>query len=373
MRKLLAALILALALLATQAFPALACGGLIAPDGDVRLARAATLVAWHNGIEHYMTSFTFHGEASNIGWIVPLPAVPIKIEAGGAWTLQRLFNESHPAPEQSFSIASGSAGTASSAQVLQQVKVEALNITVIKGTGHEVIDWAYHNGFYLDDETRSHLLVYAQGSPIFMAAKYDTSAAKARHQLEGDGAPVLITMKTPHPWIPLEVLALDGQQVNADLYLLTDTPLNITDLNVKIGQSAVGSEIPGAPGFRLAFQEKLNDQLYSDLSSDRNMSWVWPNSWLTYLSLDAPSSSVTYDLSVSSAGVIRLASFGTPPMSIVANTHSKELPAWLPTLPMGTPGIALTVLGVVLSVGALFWLFGRRRHAKPQAPIEQAS
>jgi len=56
--------------------------------------------------------------------------------------------------------------------------------------------------------------------------------------------------------VPLEVLALDGQQVQADLYLLTDGPVNITDFDALIGQSPVGSEIPGAPGFTVAFQER---------------------------------------------------------------------------------------------------------------------
>src|SRR5258708_7194162 len=75
---------------------AFACGGLVAPDGDVRLGRASTLIAFHNGIEHYLTSFSYQGSASSVGWIVPLPAVPEKIEAGGAWTSQRLNLESHP-------------------------------------------------------------------------------------------------------------------------------------------------------------------------------------------------------------------------------------------------------------------------------------
>src|SRR5881398_576837 len=81
-----------------QSQSAFACGGLVAPNGAIRLSRATTLVAWHNGIEHYMTSFTYQGDVSNLGWIVPLPAVPIKIEEGGAWTLQRLFRETHPIP-----------------------------------------------------------------------------------------------------------------------------------------------------------------------------------------------------------------------------------------------------------------------------------
>src|SRR6266571_8843498 len=84
---------IALGLFAFQALPAFACGGLVAPNGAVRLARATTLVAWHNGIERYLTAFTYQGDIKDVGWIVPLPAVPLKIEEGGAWTLQRLERE----------------------------------------------------------------------------------------------------------------------------------------------------------------------------------------------------------------------------------------------------------------------------------------
>src|SRR5215831_8048111 len=77
---------------------AMACGGLVAPDGDVRLARATTLVDWHNGIEHYMTAFAYQGNEASVGWIVPLPAVPDSIEAGGKWTFQRLNLAVNPPP-----------------------------------------------------------------------------------------------------------------------------------------------------------------------------------------------------------------------------------------------------------------------------------
>src|SRR5207244_7934272 len=205
MLKRFAILVSALALFVLQSQSALACGGLVAPNGAVRLSRATTLVAWHDGIEHYMTSFTYQGDVSNLGWIVPLPAVPLKIEEGGAWTLQRLFRETHPEPVF-FARALNTAASASSVQVLQQVRVEALDITVLRGSGQAVLDWATHNGFSVEGETRAHLLGYANGSPIFMAAKFNTAVARARHQLQGDGAPILITMQTAHPWVPLEVL-----------------------------------------------------------------------------------------------------------------------------------------------------------------------
>jgi len=77
-----AILVFALAFFVLQSQSVLACGGLIAPNGAIRLSRAATLVAWHNGIEHYMTSFTYQGDVSKLGWIVPLPAVPAEDRRG---------------------------------------------------------------------------------------------------------------------------------------------------------------------------------------------------------------------------------------------------------------------------------------------------
>lgn len=361
---------LAVCLMVFQALPALACGGLVAPNGSIRLARAATLIAWHDGIEQYMTSFTYQGDVKNLGWIVPLPAVPLKIQEGGAWTLQRLVLETHPQPQRLFAAGSESATASDAAQVLQQVKVEALNITVIKGSGQAVLVWCAQNGFAVDGDTRAHLLKYALGSPIFMAVKYDTAAAQARGQTSGDGAPLLITMRTPHPWVPLEVLALDGQIVHADLYFLTDEPLNTSALNVVAGQPASGADVPGAPGLHVAFQERMNPTLYHDLSTDRNMGWVRSDGWLTYLTLDAPAAAVTYDLSVTPDGVMRLTHFGVSPTDNAESANA--LPSWLPRLPLGAPEILLPLGLILLLVGAFAALaqYDRRRERASRVPLE---
>src|SRR6478752_7377627 len=138
---------LALLLFAVQATPAAACGSLLAPNGAIRLARAATLVDWHDGVEHYMTSFTYQGNVDNVGWIVPLPANPEKIEEGGGWTLQRLVRETHPVV-QNFSLEGDARApqATAGAQVLQQVRVQALDITVVKGSGDEIVQWGRDHG-----------------------------------------------------------------------------------------------------------------------------------------------------------------------------------------------------------------------------------
>src|SRR5438552_13681000 len=88
--------------LGLAAAPASACGGLVAPNGAVRLLRTSTLAAYHDGVEHYVTSFKFAGGGpdatgpSEFGSIVPLPGVPTNMERGGDWTLQRLAREVAP-------------------------------------------------------------------------------------------------------------------------------------------------------------------------------------------------------------------------------------------------------------------------------------
>jgi hypothetical protein len=96
----------------------------------------------------------------------------------------------------------------------------------------------------------------------------------------------------------------------------------------------------------------MTPQLYQDLSSDRNMGWIWQNSWLTYLTLDAPNNTVTYDLGITSSGVIRLAPFGTPPMAIAADDGALT---WLPRLPIGAPEVGLALI-LVLALAAAFIL-----------------
>ena len=358
---------LAAASLAAQAVPVAACGGLVAPNGAIRLARASTMVDWHQGVERYLTSFSYQGEGlSDFGWIVPLPAVPTRVEEGGGWTLQRLNRETHPQP--AFEGLAGTAKTAASAVVLQQVQVRALDITVLRGTGQAVVDWCRKNSFILNGETRTHLLVYAKGSPIFMAAKYNVERAQATRQLVGDGAPVLITMNLDHPWVPLEVLANGTAQVDADIYLFTPGRIYASELARLDGESPEGTFVPHAPGLAVQYQQPVSAQLHKDLSADKNMGWMKPGGWLTYMSLSAPGSTVTYDMGISASGVIHVAPYGTAPMQVTDGRHDLGS-ATAPTLPLGSTdgglppgsGTLLRQVALLAGVGALLVIVRRRR------------
>jgi hypothetical protein len=310
MRKFLFAGMGVAAAVVVQAAQVFACGGLVAPDGDVRLAKATTFVAWSGGVEHYVTSFAFTGAVTDVGWIVPLPAIPTSITEAGAWTLQRLEREFAP-PSLFFAPQALAVDAAAPATVIEQVQVEALDVTVLKGSGQAVIDWCTHNGFLVSPEIENHLLRYASSTPIFMAAKYNTSLALQRHQQSGDGVPLLITMHTPRLWVPLEILANAGAPVNADLFLLTAQPLHTANGTAVTSKLTDGTTLDSAPGFKVAGAEPMTASLHQDLSSDRNMAWVPAHGYVTYLTLNAPGATVTYDLGVGSDNAIRLMSFGS--------------------------------------------------------------
>ena len=166
----------ALALLLIAA-PTLACGGLIGPNGAVNLLRTTTFAGYHDGVEHYVTAFQFAGGGGAFGSITPLPGVPSSVEKGGDWTLQRLVRETNPQPRAS--LARGLGGVEASAEVIMQVRIDALDITVLKGGAAEVGQWASENGFRLPPDAPEVLEFYAKRSPIFLAAVFDADAAKA--------------------------------------------------------------------------------------------------------------------------------------------------------------------------------------------------
>ena len=210
----------AAAVLLITAGPALACGGLIGPNGAVNLLRTTTFAGYHDGVEHYVTAFQFAGGGGAFGSIVPLPDVPTSVERGGDWTLQRLVRETDP---PTFRLEAAAA--AGDAEVLLQTRIDALDITILRGGGAEIGKWATEHGFRLPPDAPEVLDFYANRSPIFMAASFDADAARERGQQIGDGTPVHLTIPTDEPWVPLRILGLGkvaGETVQADVYLLTD-------------------------------------------------------------------------------------------------------------------------------------------------------
>jgi hypothetical protein len=277
--------------LVLAAGPAAACGGLIGENGSIALVRTTTLAAWHDGIEHYVTSFEFSGEGESVGSIIPLPAEPTDVVAGGDWTLQRLQLEvAPPARELSASADAASAGAAGGVEILLETEVDALDITVLSGGGDAVGQWAIENGFLLTPDTPEVLDFYAARSPVFLAAKFNAARAAEQGLSSGQGTPVHITMPTPRPWVPLRILGLGldaDRTVQADVFLLTDDEPEL---------------LAGGDGLTVERSVAAGSLLLNDLRSDVGMEWVPERFWLTHLTLDEAAGDLDYDLSASGGG-----------------------------------------------------------------------
>jgi hypothetical protein len=289
-----AAAVAGLLLVAVGAAPALACGGLIGPNGAVNLLRTTTFAGYHDGVEHYVTAFEFAGGGGAFGSLTPLPGVPSEVVKGGDWTLQRLRIETDPVSERSGLLSLDSAAAAApSAEVLMEVTIDALDITVLKGGAQQVGQWATDHGFRLPPDAPEVLEFYANRSPIFLAAAFDAAAAEERGQQVGDGTPVHITIPTENPWVPLRILALGktgNELVEADVYLMTDNA------------PALLPRPTGVNGMALDHSARASDGLLADLRSDRGMEWVPDDAWLTKIAIDAKAPQLSYDLAIDASG-----------------------------------------------------------------------
>ncbi|HWD08310.1 MAG TPA: DUF2330 domain-containing protein [Actinomycetota bacterium] len=341
--------------------PALACGGLIGPNGGVSLDRTTTLVGYHAGVEHYITAFTFTGGTGNFGSITPLPAVPTSVTKGGDWTLQRLERETNP-PVEAFGVAGRlSAAPAPAATVLEQVQIDALDVTVLQGGGFAVGSWAKDNGFSLPPDAPALLDFYAQRSPYFLAVKYNAAAVAAQHTAAGTVTSIALTIPVKEPWVPLAILTLGKQAtqlIDADVYLMTDQQPALLPAPTPAGTGA-------GTGLILAASEPTSPGLITDLRADRGGSWIPTGGmWLTYLRINTPAATLRYDLAINAAGT------GKPSAAaagLTADAHSvvvPELPVATPSHPGPPVPVWIWASGLALVLAAAWgWsyrLAGRR-------------
>ncbi len=290
MRRLGVAFSGALVAIALTAGPMAACGGLIGPNGAVNLVRTTTFAAYVDGTEHYVTSFEFAGGGGRFGSITPLPGIPSTVEKGGDWTLQRLLLETSPVV---FQAAAGTDRARASAEELLKVRIDALDLTVLRGGADEIGQWAKEHDFRLPPDAPEVLDFYASRSPIFLAAAFDADAAAARGQAIGDGTPIHLTIPTDDPWVPLRILALGKaaeERVSAEVFLLTDRRPNL--LPTPIGRN----------GIAVTHSQPATTSLLDDLRSDRGMSWVPDAGWLTQVTVDASADQLQYDLAIAADG-----------------------------------------------------------------------
>ena len=297
---------------------ALACGGLVTPNGTVSLLRTTTLAAYHAGVEHYVTSFEFAGaDATEVGSIVPLPGVPTKVIKGGDWTLQRLILETQPR-RRAVALAAED-GAADSAAVLLQTQIDALDITVLEG-------WRGRRGNLGE---RSRVLPAARrsrGAGVLRRAQPDLHGREVRRRTrERAGRPAGAGHARSTSSSPRRTRGCRCASWRSDATKPTWCRRTYTCLTDREPATLPLAELPnGDPDQRGLIQEvsePASTSLLADLRSDRGMRWMpTDDMWLTKIDVNTSAGDLVNDLAVDASG------FGQP-SAVAAGFGAAQLPA----------------------------------------------
>lgn len=324
LRRLITVVIATVSMLLAVPAAAFACGGLVAGKHAEVLTKATALAAWFDGVEHYITGFEFAGTASSFGYIIPLPAPPTEIRKGGDWTLERLEREAFPQPvaEAAFAGAASADRSSGAVEVLKQVKIDSLDIKVVRGGGRDVAAWARRHAFDMTPDTDELLASYKAN--IFALAKFDKKEAEKKFQV-GQGVVIDFEIPLDGPWIPLRILSLgkvEAEVINAHLFMLTPQ------------RPIMSSPLGSLTGLRTVKDEWASESLIADLRSDTGTSWIPEKMWFRAYELVAPTNTVTYDMAASGNGIV--------PVDLTGNgARDGSWSWWLIGAALGTAAIGI--------------------------------
>ncbi|MGH3443213.1 MAG: hypothetical protein ACRDUY_14470 [Nitriliruptorales bacterium] len=357
---------------------AYACGFLVAENGAIRLDTfTAASILTEDGDAHYVTSFSFNGSPESFGAVIPLPDIPVEVEKAPGWFLQRLGIETTPRDRFAGAEVALSADSYG-AEVIASYEVDALDITVLRGGGADVLEWASDNGFDLgvgdgdpDDlsDAVSMLDFYAERSPIFAAIKFDNRRAAEQELNSGEGIPVRFSFADQdQAWIPVKILTFDkpdSEIVVADLFLMTpDTPKIL-------GGLVAGTDV--------TFQQSYgpNSLLVADLTDDERAEWVPTRFTLTRIDVRSEARLLDWDIAARTGGTPEpVWAFGT---SFIAARNGETYAGSAPFSPDpdivrseltddGPPWLGIIAAALVVAVPG-FALYRRRRQVSPRRPV----
>lgn len=216
---------------------------------------------------------------------------------------------------------------------------------MLRGGGDAVGAWAIEHGFLLTPDAPEVLDFYAARSPVFMAARFDAERARALGQGIGDSTPIMATIPTDTPWVPLRILGLgleDQRRVQADVFVLTEDEPEL---------------LVGGSGTTVKRSEAASPFLLDDLRADVGMAWMPEEMWLSYLTVASPAAELDYDLAMSvTEAPPALADAGITEIDAVPlSTDAGSSPAVWPAV----AGVSAGVVAVVALSG-----YGRTRRRR---------
>ena len=194
-----------------------ACAGLIGSNGAVNLGRTTTLAAYHDGVEHYVTSFEFPGGGGEFGTLDPAArrpdqrrarrrldaAAPRPARRGRSWRSRRPTRLGRRACGRERRGAASRCASTRSTSPCSRAAAPSWR-RGLRSTASGSRPTRPRCSTSTPSAARSSSRPCSTATPRWSAARP-----------LGDGTPVHLTIPTDNPWVPLRILGLGKQADDA--------------------------------------------------------------------------------------------------------------------------------------------------------------
>jgi hypothetical protein len=214
---------------------ACACGGIVSPDVDARIADEVALLAGDGGIETVVMRLNMRSNADNAALVIPTPT-PATVSAAGPTVFDTLERLTAPrvqtvrhwtfggAPRSDLDTAAPM-GTAAQPTVVRQVRLGPLEATTLAGGGLAgVRDWLRDNGYALRPEISAGLEPYLRDGWSVVAMRL-----VAPGPLDGGLDPVRLTFASEQLVYPMRMSAHADSPQRVVIYTLGDHRMQRVD------------------------------------------------------------------------------------------------------------------------------------------------
>lgn len=230
------ALLLTLGVLAVPVpASACACGGIVSPDVDARIADEVALLAGDGTTETIVMRLNMRSNADNAALVIPTPT-PATVSAASSTVFDTLEKLTAPrvqtvrhwtfggAPRSDFDTA-GPAAAAAQPTVVRQVRLGPLEATTLAGGGLAgVRDWLRDNGYALRPEISAGLEPYLRDGWSVVAMRL-----VAPGPLDGGLDPVRLTFASEQLVYPMRMSAHADSPQRVVIYTLGDHRMQRVD------------------------------------------------------------------------------------------------------------------------------------------------
>lgn len=209
-------------------------GGVVVADGmfvwnrgaDLNEPSQKAIIHWAKDVQTMILQVKYEGEASNFGWIVPLPSKP---EVSAIEADESPFAEISYYTQIRQRWGSRSKGAAGGVEVLERKKVGVYDIAILSAADSGgLAKWLKKNGFVFPEGREDILDHYTKKKWVYAAIRIDASELvndEVKKLKVGELQPVRFRFASKEMVYPLKISSANSGKTELLLYLLSERPM----------------------------------------------------------------------------------------------------------------------------------------------------